>query len=158
MKANLENLLAELLKEGKIKQQATDISYLNGLLSAAHQNFSAAEYNLKGGFFDTAFKSAYDGLLQISRVILFLNGYRPDDGEQHKTTFSAAGAILGDEFTELIGKIDRYRIKRNKAVYQPIDFISPSEVKGILQSAREYWLAVKKYLKEKSGQLELFDF
>ncbi len=118
----------------------------------------AARYNLDGGFKDTAFKSAYDGILQISRAILFLNGYRPDDGEQHKTTFLAAGAFLGDEFSDLIGRIDRYRIKRNNAVYQPINFISRSEATGILESAEEYWKAAKNYLKSKNNQLELFDF
>lgn len=158
MKMNLENLLNKLLEEGKIRKQDTDINFLNGLLSAAHQNFLAAKYNLGGGFSETAFKSAYDGLLQISRVILFLNGFRPDDGEQHKTTFLVAGALLGDDFSELIGKIDRYRIKRNNAVYQPIDFISRNEAMGILNLAKEYWLAVKKYLKDKNKQLELFNF
>lgn len=158
MNMNLENLLNRLLEERKIRKQETDVNFLNGLLSAAQQNFLAAKYNLNGGFSDTAFKSAYDGLLQISRVILFLNGFRPDDGEQHKTTFLVAGALLGDDFSGLIGKIDRYRIKRNNAVYQPIDFISKSEAEGILNSAKEYWMAAKKYLKNKNKQLELFDF
>lgn len=158
MNKNLENLLEELLRNGKVRKQATDTNYLNGLLNSAHHNFLAAKYNFDGGFMDTAFKSAYDGLLQISRAILLLNGYRPDDGEQHKTTFLAAGAFLGKEFEELIAKIDRYRIKRNNAVYQPIDFISKSEASGILESAKDFWIAAKKYLKENNKQLELFDF
>ncbi len=155
---NLDNLLNKLLQEGKLKTQAVEANFLNSLLSAARQNFLAAEYNLNGGFADTAFKSAYDGLLQISRVVLFLNGYRPTGGEQHKTTFLIAGALLGDEFSDLIDRIDRYRIKRNNAVYQPVDFISKSEAEGILESAKEYWSAVKNYLKNKNKQLELFDF
>jgi uncharacterized protein (UPF0332 family) len=155
---NLENLLNELLKAGKIKKQQTDISYLNASLYAASQNFAAAKYNLTGGYMDAAFKSAYDGLLQISRVILLLNGFRPDDGEQHKTTFAVAGAFLGKEFEELIGIIDRYRIKRNNIIYQPITTISKSEAENILKSAEEYWKKVKEYLKSQSGQLELFDF
>ncbi len=154
---SLENLLNRLLKEGKIRKQNTDIHYLNGLLNAAHNNFLAAKYNLDGGFLDTAFKSAYDGLLQISRVVLLLNGYRPDDGEQHKTTFIVACAILGDDFSVLIDKIDRYRIKRNNAIYQPVDFISKSDVAGIFDSAKEYWSVVKKYLQTEKKQFELFD-
>lgn len=155
---NSKDLLNKLLKEGKIKKQDVDINYLNGLLNAAHQNFLAAKYNLDGDYSGTAFKSAYEGLLQISRVILFLNGYRPDDGEQHKTTFLVTRVFLGKDFKELVEKIDRYRIKRNKAVYQPIDFISKNEAVGILESAEEYWRLVKNYLKEKNKQLELFDF
>lgn len=155
---NLRNLLNRLLKEGKVKKQSTDANYLKGLLNSAWQNFLSAKYNLKGGFYETAFKSTYDGLLQISRLILLLNGYRPDDGEQHKTTFIVAGAILGRDFEELIERIDRYRIKRNRVIYQPITFISKNEAEEILEAAKEYWQSVKKYLKEKDPQLELFDF
>jgi len=36
---NLEKLLDNLLKEGKIKKQKTDLHYMNGLLNAAHNNF-----------------------------------------------------------------------------------------------------------------------
>lgn len=155
---NLENLLKELLKTGKVKKQQTDISYLNASLYAASQNFRAAKYNLAGGYMETAFKSAYDGLLQISRVVLLLRGYRPDDGEQHKTTFAVAGAFLGQEFNELIGIIDRYRIKRNNIIYQPLAAISKSEAENILKSSEEYWKRVKEHLRSRSGQLEFFDF
>ncbi len=155
---SLENSLNNLLQEGKIKKQRTDTSYLNGLLDSARQNFLSAEYNLKGNFYETALKSAYDGLLQISRVILLLNGYRPNGTEQHKTTFMVAGIILGNDFADLIKKIDKYRVKRNRAVYQPVDFISRSEAENILKTSREYWDTVKTYLSKESSQLELFDF
>ncbi len=71
---NLKELLKNLLKEGKIKKQSTDVSFLNASLDAAKYNLQAAEFNLNGGYWDTAFKSAYDSLLQILRVILLLNG------------------------------------------------------------------------------------
>jgi len=155
---NLKKLLDKLLKENKIRKQDTDINYLDGLINSARQNFLSAKYNLKGHFYETAFKSAYDGLLQISRVILLLNRYRPDDGEQHKTTFIVAGAILGEEFRELIERIDRYRVKRNRAIYQPIDFLSKSEAEGIMEVAEEYWGVAKDYLKRENDQLKLFEF
>ena len=146
------------MERGKIRKQDTDTHYVNGLLHAAHRNFLSAEYNCTGGFPDTAFKSAYDGILQVSRAILLLNGYRPDDGEQHKTTFLVAGALLGERFLKIAGKIDKYRVKRNSAVYQPVDLLSKSEALAIITSAKEYWNAVREYLKEKDNQLELFEF
>lgn len=155
---NLNELLNKLLKEGKIKKQETDIGYLNGLLEAAERNFLAAKYNLDNGFPEIAFKATYDGLLQISRVVLLSNGYRPDDGEQHKTTFIVAGLLLGKDFEDLIKRIDRYRIKRNQAVYQPRETLSQSEAEGIISTADAYWKVVKIYLKKKNKQLELFDF
>lgn len=154
---NLEELFNKLSQEGKIKAQATDRGYVNGLLCSAQQNFLAAKHN-STDFPETAFKSAYDGLLQISRALLLVNGYRTDDGEQHKTTFLAAGIILGEPFKELVSRVDRYRIKRNQAIYQPLDFISKSEADAIMHASEEYWRAVKNYLKQKDNQLQLFDF
>ena len=155
---NLNKLLDKLLKEGKIKRQKTDLDYLNGLLEAAQRNFLAAKYNLKNEFPEIAFKAAYEGLLQLSRVVLLSNDFRPDDGEQHKTTFMVAGMILGKEFGDLIERIDRYRIKRNQSIYQPLCPLSKSEAEGILETAEEYWNVVKKYFKKQNKQVELFNF
>jgi len=153
---SLPKLLKELEAQGKIKKQKTDETYLNGLLHAASVNFEAATSNLNH-YNEVAFKAAYDGLLQISRVILLINGYRPHDGEQHKTTFIVAGAFLGDEFKELISKIDKYRKRRNECIYNPIDMISEKEAASILETSKKYQKAVSHYLKGFKMQLELFN-
>lgn len=154
---SLENLFNRLEKEGKLKKQHTGMDYLNGLLHAAHRNFQASSANLNL-YEETAFKAAYDGLLQISRVLVLMHGYRPDDGSQHKTTFEVAAAILGKDFNAILSKIDRYRIQRNNCIYDPKILITGTEAKNILNTAKEYWHVVKAYLKSKNPQLELFDF
>jgi len=153
---NSKNLLNELIKSGKLKKQATDIYYLNGLLDAAKRNFDAAAL-VKSKVDEAAFKLLYDGLLQVSRVVVMLNGYRPDDGEQHKTTFTVAGELMGSGFREFIDKIQRFRIKRNNCVYEPTGLITKSEVGSILDTAKEYWPKVKKYLQARNPQLQLFE-
>ena len=151
----LENLLNNLLKEGKLKKQDTEMDYLNNLLFAAKRNFEAAAL-VKSKIDEAAYKLVYDGLLQIGRVIVLLNGYRPADGEQHKTTFSAAGIILGEEYRDLIDKIQRYRIKRNNCVYDPKGLISKSETEAIFKTSHEFWRKVRTYLETKNPQLKLF--
>ena len=157
MMMNLKNLLLDLEKQEKIKKQKTKIDYLNSLLFAAYRNFQAASANLDL-FEEVAFKLSYDGLLQISRVVLLINGYRTNNGEQHKTTFKVAEVILGKNFTNLINRIDLYRIKRNNCLYEPKGLITKTEAENILKTAKEYWHQVKKYLYQKNSQLELFDF
>jgi len=153
---SLKNLLDELVKEGKLKRQDTGVDYLNSLLEAAKRNFEAAAL-VKGKADEAAFKLVYDGLLQIGRLILLLNGYRPDDGEQHKTTFLVAGELLGKEYNYLINKIQRFRIKRNICIYEPKGLINKSEVKAIYRVFQEFWRKVRIYLKEKNPQLKLFN-
>jgi hypothetical protein len=62
-------LFERLIKEGKLKPQEADIDYLNALLDAARRNFETALV-LRGKIDEAAFKLFYDGLLQISRVVV----------------------------------------------------------------------------------------
>lgn len=154
---SLERTLQNLIRLGKLKKQNTDTAYINGLLEAAHRNFEAA-LMVQGKVDEAAFKLTYDGLLQVGRAILLLNGYRPDDGDQHKTTFEVAGIILGDEYRDLISRIQRFRVKRNNCMYNPIGLLSASETESIVSIGRQFWKQTKEYLREKDLQLHLFDF
>ena len=142
-------------KDGKLKRQKADIDYLNALLDAARRNFEAALV-LRGRIDEASFKLFYDGLLQVSRVVVLLNGYKPDDGEQHKTTFLAAGEILGTEYEDLIRKIQKFRIKRNISLYDPKGLIGKSEADIIHKTAKKFWSKVRLYLEKTNPQLRLF--
>jgi len=151
-----ESSLTRLEREGKLRRQSPDLGYLNDLLDAARRNFEAARI-VQGKVDEAAFKLYYDGLLQVSRVVLLTAGYRPDDGEQHRTTFRAAGEILGPDFADLIRKIQKYRIKRNECVYEPTGLLGMSETDAIHQTAKAFWAKVRAHLERKNPQLRLFE-
>jgi len=148
--------LNKLIREGKLRPQKADAPYLNDLLEAAHRNFEAARL-LQGRVDEAAFKLYYDGLLQVGRTVLLLEGLRPDDGEQHKTTFLAAGMILGSEFDDLIRKIQKFRMKRNICIYDPKGLIGQSEAEAIYQTSRVFWRKVRSHLEMLIPQLKLFE-
>jgi hypothetical protein len=150
-----KSLFERLSQEGKLKRQKAEIDYLNALLDSAQRNFEAALV-IRGRIEEAAFKLFYDGLLQISRVVVLLNGYRPDDGEQHKTTFLAAGELLGPEYEDLIRKIQKLRIKRNICIYDPKELIGKSETDAIYETAKRFWSRVRAYLEKRNPQLKLF--
>lgn len=149
-------MLNKLLREGKIKNQSTTPSQIKRLLKAARMNLKAAEI-VRGNIDEAAFKLYYDGLLQIARIILLANGYRPDDGEQHKTTFLVAGAFLGSDFRDLIDKAQKFRIKRNLCLYEPTGFMGSKDTEAIHETAQQLWQQVKGHLKYRHLQLDLFD-
>jgi hypothetical protein len=148
--------LDKLIREGKLRPQKAEAAFLNDLLEAAHRNFEAARL-LHGRVDEAAFKLYYDGLLQVSRTVLLLEGLRPDDGEQHKTTFLAAGMIMGSEFDDLIRKIQKFRIKRNVCIYDPKGLVGRSEAEAIYQTSRAFWGKVRIFLKSVDPQLKLFE-
>jgi hypothetical protein len=155
MKTSSIDSLAGLERAGKLKRQRTRTDYLDDLLEAARRNFEAARV-VRGKVDEAAFKLFYDGLLQISRVVVLISGYRPDGGEQHKTTFLAAGEILGPEYEDLIRKIQKFRIKRNDCVYDPKGLIGSAETEAIHKTAVVYWRKVRTYLETQNPQLTLF--
>lgn len=152
---NSESVLAKLVREGKLKPQRFDPGHLNDLLEAARRNFEAGRV-LQGKVDEAAFKLFYEGLLQISRAVIFSGGFRPDDGEQHKTTFLAAGIVLGGDFDDLIGKIQKFRVKRNDCIYDPKGLVGAREAEAIYQTARAYWNKVREALEKANPQLKLF--
>jgi len=149
-------LFDRLGREGKLRRQKADINYLNALLDAAGRNFEAALV-VRGKVDEAAFKLFYDGLLQINRVVVLLHGYRPDDGEQHKTTFLAAGEILGSEYEDLIRRMQKLRVKRNICVYEPKGLIGKSETEAVYKIAKEFWSMVRVFLEKANPHLRLFD-
>ncbi len=152
---NSENLLNDLVRAGKLKKQSTDSEYLNSMIDSAKRNYDAAVL-VSGKIDEAAFKLIYDALLQIGRVILLINGYRPDDGEQHKTTFLVAGHILGKEYQDLINKIQRFRIKRNDCIYDAKGLVTRAETESIFKTFKEFWAKARVYLEVKNPQLKLF--
>jgi hypothetical protein len=155
VKTSLKDSLARLEREGKLKRQRTGDDYLNDLLEAARRNFEAAGL-LRGRVAEAAFKLYYDGILQISRTVVLMSGYRTDDGGQHKTTFLAAGEILGPGYEDLIRKIQKFRIKRNDCLYDPKGLIGSAETEAIHKTAVAYWRRVRAYLEKQNPQLTLF--
>jgi hypothetical protein len=147
--------LERLCKEGKLKPQKADLDFLNAMLDAARKNFDAA-LAVRAIAEEAAFKLFYDGLLQISRVVVLLGGWRPDDGEQHKTTFIAAGEILGPEYEDLIRKMQKLRVKRNICIYDPKELIGKSETDAIYATSKKFWSKVRVHLEKANPQLKLF--
>jgi uncharacterized protein (UPF0332 family) len=100
MKSHLENYLKNLEFKGLLKKEKIGIDQVKALLTSASRNVSASEKNLSIDE-EACYTLAYNAMLKIARALVFLQGYRPSDGQQHKTTSEVAGKLLGKEFSEL---------------------------------------------------------
>lgn len=114
MKENLGNYLKRLESAGLLKKERIGIDQIRALLMSASKNIVASEKNLSIDE-EACFTLTYNAMLKAARALVFLQGYRPHDGQQHKTTIEVAGEILGEEFSELINLFDK--MKEAKSVY-----------------------------------------
>jgi len=156
MKTSLENYLRELEDRGFIKKEKIGTDQVKALLMSASRNIIASEKNLAIDE-EACYTLAYNAMLKIARALVFLQNYRPSDGQQHKTTIDVAGKILGKEFSELIDIFDKMRRKRNQFTYEPMLPLSLAEAKNALKTANEFYKKVRNFLDSKFPQLKLFE-
>jgi uncharacterized protein (UPF0332 family) len=156
MKENLENYLRRLESSGFLKKEKIGIDQINALLLGASKNIFASEKNLTIDE-EACYTLAYNAMLKTARALVFLKGFRPANGQQHKTTIEVAGKILGKEFGELIDMFDKMRRKRNQFTYDPMLPLSLTEAKSALRTAGDFYKKVKSFLEKKYPQIKLFE-
>lgn len=115
----MKDYLKRLEENGFLKKEEIGIDQVKALLDSAVRNIAASEKNLDIDE-EACYTLAYNAMLKIARALVFLEGYRPSDGQQHKTTVEVAGKILGKQFENLIGMFDKMRRKRNQFTYDPM--------------------------------------
>lgn len=155
MKESLGSYLKRLESSGLLKKEVIGIDQVKALLLSASKNIFAAEKNLSIDE-EACYTLAYNAMLKTARALVFLQGFRPSDGQQHKTTIEVAGEILGKEFSELIHMFDKMRKKRNQFTYDPMLPLSLTEAKSALRTADDFYRKVKGFLDKKYPQLKLF--
>lgn len=156
MKENLGDYLKRLESAGFLKKEKIGIDQIRALLMSASKNIFASEKNLSIDE-EACYTLAYNAMLKSARALVFLQGYRPHDGQQHKTTIEVAGEILGKEFSELIELFDKMRKKRNQFTYDPMLPLSLTEAKTALKTADDFYKRIRSFLDKKYPQLKLFE-
>lgn len=153
---NLLNYLNSLTDKGLLKPEKIGLDQVKALVLGAERNLKAAKKNLSIDE-ETTYVMAYSAMLKMARALIFLQGFRPDDGGQHKTTVEVAGKILGESFNDLINKFDKMRRKRNELSYDPLLPLSKIETENALKNAEEFFKKVKDFLINSDPQKKLFD-
>ena len=150
----LEQLLKELLVQGKIKKQARGFVQVENFLKEALIDLGEAKKTLpvsKRG----AYLLAYNAMLKAGRGLMLLEGYVPDDGGQHKTVIYFSGLILGEQFKITIRKFDNMRRKRNELTYEAGVLLSAKDAESALNEAHALISGIFKKVKSHNPQFEL---
>lgn len=154
--ANLEDYLKKLRADGFLRKEEIGTDQVRALLISAAKNIAASEKNIRIDE-EACYTLAYNAMLKTARALVFLQNHRPSDGRQHMTTIEVAGAMLGEEFSELILMFDKMRKKRNQFTYEPLLPLSMTEAKNALKTAKRFHNKVRKFLALRYPQLDLFE-
>lgn len=149
-----DNLLRRLIEGGFLKEHAKDPEQAKKLLTRSFRDLKTAKANLEIDE-EAAYTFAYLAMLRSGRALMFLKGYRPADGRQHKTVVDVAGHSLGKTYEDLVYKFEQMRRKRNQFTYEPNLPLGLKEAKDALKTAKEFVQQILKQVRKESPQLEL---
>ena len=146
-----EQFIKDYSKKGLIKSQKTNIKTIENLILRSYKEIKIAEANIKIDE-GTAFTVAYTAMLHAGRSLMFLKGFRPSDGYQHKTVVDFASMLLGEKYEVLVQRFDKMRRKRNLFTYEVSITISELEVNNALKIASQFVKTIKDLIEKENPQ------
>lgn len=151
----MKEFIEDLESQGFIDREEIGFDQIVKHINRDHKDLKVSKANLTIDS-EAAYNYAYLAMLRTGRALMFSFGYRPTDGQQHKTIVLFSDAVLGKIFGELIAKFDRMRKFRNKFTYEePGILVSRQQTEKALVSAREFVEKVTEFIQKKNPQKKL---
>jgi len=149
-----EKVIAQLLKEGKLKKQEAGFVQVEQLLIQSLCDLKEAS-KIRHIAETATYIMAYNGMLKAGRALLLLRGFVPDDGAQHRTVVEVTTAILGQKFKKVTAHFEIMRKKRNEMTYEAGAMVSKHETERAFEDAIKMLEAIFEEVKAKNPQLEI---
>jgi uncharacterized protein (UPF0332 family) len=137
-----------MVRTGKIKKQKAGKDQIVALIERSKKDIEVAKLNLKIDYY-TSFTTAYNSMLKAGRALVLFQGYRTDDGSQHKTTVDFCSFFIDKKMSKLINSFDRMRRTRNTISYDPFyyDDFEKEDVEIAIENAEEFLKVIKTIVK-----------
>ena len=139
---NWNNLLANRT----VQTHTTSRQEIQNLRELVKRDLKDAE--LEGLSDDRRFATAYNAVLQLSKMVIACAGYRVSTGVgHHQKTFEVAKTALGaNSANSLTDYFETCRRKRNNIDYDTAEVVSETEANDLLEKAREFQTLVEDWI------------
>lgn len=151
-----DSFIKSYIQRGLIKEQEIGFDQIIRHLARAKKDLVVAKANIEIDE-EATYNYAYLAMLRCGRAIMFLNGFRPSDGQQHKTVIEFCREVFEQDFIELIRKFDMMRRKRNQFTYDPFLPVSKTEAENALNNAEMFVDKALEVVRKRNPQAE-FNF
>lgn len=142
--------LAGLLASKRLERHQTSSNELTGLRKLIARDL--ADATVPGLSPDRAFATAYNAVLQLSKLALACAGYRVSATlpGHHQTTFEGAGLVLGVAAQQFTDYFETCRRKRNVIDYDSAEVTTEAQSTELLQKATKYQELVESRITKKN--------
>ena len=137
--------LKNLLNSGDLKKHNPTKSEIGGIRKLVTRDLKDAD--IAELSIDRRFATAYNGALNLARIIVICEGYRiTAKVGHHKVSFASAQTILRNKYDDLFSLFELSRRKRNKVDYDQSDVATESELADLISNVKIFEKVVNEWL------------
>jgi uncharacterized protein (UPF0332 family) len=97
---------------------------------------------------DRRFATAYNGALQLAKIVIACSGYRVVGSGHHLTSFEALEVAMGSPVSDLVAYFDTCRRKRNQVDYDCTNAATETEAEDLLKKTEEFRDLVEQWIRK----------
>jgi hypothetical protein len=135
-----------LLQAQRLKTHQTSQQELDDLRDVVERDLQDAALEALSA--DRRFATAYNGVLQLAKMVIACCGYRVVGPAHHMTTFEALEIAMGRPVAAFVAYFDTCRRKRNQVDYDCANAATETEAEDLLQKAEEFRDLVEEWIRK----------
>ena len=136
----------DLLKNQRMKPHQTSQEELHDLRSVVERDLKDAKLDQLSA--DRRFATAYNAVLQLTKMVIACEGYRVTGLGHHQTTFEALQLAMGKQVSTLVPYFDACRRKRNHVDYDMTNAASETEAEELIAKAGQFQKLVEDWIRK----------
>jgi len=142
----------DLLADGRVRTHTASRQELDALRSVIDRDL--ADASIPSLSPDRRFATAYNAVLQLTKMVVACAGYRiAARSGHHQTSLSALELALGHPVPEWVDYFDACRRKRNRLDYDVASVVTGTEAEELLSKAQEFRDLIEQWITQNRPQL-----
>ena len=134
----------QLLAANRVRRHTTSRQELTDLRAVIARDLQDAA--VAGLSADRRFATAYNAVLQLTKMVVACASYRVVGQRHHQTTFEALELAMGPSITALAAYFDTCRRKRNLVEYDLANVATETETEELLRQAQQFVQVVEAWI------------
>ncbi len=141
----------QLLAANRVRRHTTSRQELTDLRAVIARDLQDAALSVLSA--DRRFATAYNGVLQFSKMVIACAGYRVVGQGHHQTTFEALELAMGPSIAASGSYFDTCRRKRNQVEYDMANVATETEAEELLRQAQQFGQLVEAWIAQNHPSL-----
>jgi hypothetical protein len=137
--------LENWLKNGWLKPHRTSKQEIENLFNIVKRDLEDAQRQDVSA--DWQFGIAYNAALKLCTILIYTEGYKPENTYAHYRTIQSLPLILGNERSDDAAYLEACRVKRNIVEYDYAGSTSATEAEELIEFVKELQIEVLNWVK-----------